>query len=153
GGGGRVLPGRRRGGGAPPPAEAGGPRAGHGLRPARRLHTPARHGGRRKSGAGHGAGGDRLRLGTGGRCGIRTRGGVDHRRGARSADLQSVLAGLAMPEGPEPSAEKIIRYRKDRKTRIATITFERPGYLNAPTIAARLRYADLLHRAGIDDDV
>ena len=58
-----------------------------------------------------------------------------------------------MPEGPEPSAEKIIRYRKDRKTRIATITFERPGYLNAPTIAARLRYADLLHRAGIDDDV
>lgn len=58
-----------------------------------------------------------------------------------------------MPGGAEPPAEKIIRYKKDRKTRIATITFERPSYLNAPTIAARLRYADLLHRAGIDDDV
>jgi enoyl-CoA hydratase/carnithine racemase len=58
-----------------------------------------------------------------------------------------------MPDGAEPPAEKIIRYKKDRRTRIATITFERPSYLNAPTIAARLRYADLLHRAGIDDDV
>jgi len=58
-----------------------------------------------------------------------------------------------MPDGSGPPAEKIIRYKKDRKTRIATITFERPSYLNAPTIAARLRYADLLHRASIDDDV
>src|ERR1700722_2992467 len=60
-----------------------------------------------------------------------------------------------MPSGgrSEPSAEEIIRYDKDAKTRIATITFERPDYLNAPTIAARLRYADLLHQAGIDDDV
>ncbi|MGV8048548.1 enoyl-CoA hydratase/isomerase family protein, partial [Mycobacterium kansasii] len=30
---------------------------------------------------------------------------------------------------------------------------DRPEYLNAPTIAARHRYADLLHRAGVDDDV
>ena len=58
-----------------------------------------------------------------------------------------------MADKSEPSAEEIIRYDKDAETRIATITFERPGYLNAPTIAARLRYADLLHRAGIDDDV
>ncbi|OBK19113.1 enoyl-CoA hydratase/isomerase family protein [Mycobacterium asiaticum] len=50
-------------------------------------------------------------------------------------------------------AEKIIRYEKDAKTRIATITFDRPEYLNAPTIAARQRYADLLHRASIDDKV
>jgi enoyl-CoA hydratase len=58
-----------------------------------------------------------------------------------------------MADKSEPSAEEIIRYHKDAETRIATITFERPDYLNAPTIAARLRYADLLHRAGIDDDV
>jgi enoyl-CoA hydratase/carnithine racemase len=58
-----------------------------------------------------------------------------------------------MPEPPEPAAEDIIRYHKDAATRIATITFDRPDHLNAPTIAARLRYADLLHRAGIDDDV
>ncbi|OBF00439.1 enoyl-CoA hydratase/isomerase family protein [Mycobacterium sp. 852002-10029_SCH5224772] len=58
-----------------------------------------------------------------------------------------------MPDPAEPPAEEIIRYDKDATTRIATITFDRPDYLNAPTIAARLRYAELLHRAGIDDDV
>jgi enoyl-CoA hydratase/carnithine racemase len=52
-----------------------------------------------------------------------------------------------------PSAEEIILYDKDRRTRIATITLNRPDHLNAPTIAARLRYADLLQRANIDDDV
>lgn len=51
------------------------------------------------------------------------------------------------------SAEQIILYEKDPETRIATITFNRPERLNAPTIAARVRYADLLHRAGVDDDV
>jgi enoyl-CoA hydratase len=54
---------------------------------------------------------------------------------------------------PDGSVDKVIRYEKDAKTRIATITFDRPSHLNAPTIAARLRYADLLHRANIDDDV
>ncbi|WP_280299697.1 enoyl-CoA hydratase/isomerase family protein [Nocardia abscessus] len=58
-----------------------------------------------------------------------------------------------MPGPEQPSAEEIIRYEKDTKTRIATITFDRPDHLNAPTIAARLRYADLLHRASVDDDV
>ncbi|MBH0781758.1 enoyl-CoA hydratase/isomerase family protein [Nocardia bovistercoris] len=53
----------------------------------------------------------------------------------------------------QPSAEEIILYEKNRETRIATITFNRPEFLNAPTIAARLRYADLLHRASVDDDV
>lgn len=52
-----------------------------------------------------------------------------------------------------PSAEEIIRYHKDPRTRIATITFDRPDQLNAPTMAARLRYADLLHRASVDDEV
>jgi enoyl-CoA hydratase len=58
-----------------------------------------------------------------------------------------------MADKSEPPAEEIIRYGKDAETRIATITFDRPDYLNAPTIAARLHYAELLHRAGIDDDV
>ncbi len=52
-----------------------------------------------------------------------------------------------------PSAEEIILYDKDPKTKIATITFNRPDYLNAPTSAARRRYADLLRGATVDDDV
>ncbi|WP_205874762.1 enoyl-CoA hydratase/isomerase family protein [Mycobacterium camsae] len=58
-----------------------------------------------------------------------------------------------MASRPDPQAKKITRYQKDADTRIATITFDRPEYLNAPTIAARHRYAYLLHRAAIDDDV
>src|ERR1700739_4759526 len=52
-----------------------------------------------------------------------------------------------------PSAEEIILYEKDPKTKIATVTFNRPEFLNAPTSAARLRYADLLRAATVDDDV
>ena len=52
-----------------------------------------------------------------------------------------------------PPAEEIVLYEKDPKTKIATITLARPDRLNAPTVDARLRYADLLHRANIDDDV
>ncbi|MCV7345875.1 enoyl-CoA hydratase/isomerase family protein [Mycolicibacterium rhodesiae] len=58
-----------------------------------------------------------------------------------------------MAESRRPSAEEIILYDKDPKTRIATITFNRPEYLNAPTAAARLRYSDLLYQAGVDDQV
>jgi enoyl-CoA hydratase/carnithine racemase len=46
-----------------------------------------------------------------------------------------------------------ILYEKDRATKIATLTLNRPDHLNAPTIGMRLRYADLLHQANIDDDV
>jgi enoyl-CoA hydratase/carnithine racemase len=52
-----------------------------------------------------------------------------------------------------PSPEEIVRYQKDRESRVATITFNRPEYLNAVTIRSRLRYARLLHQANIDDDV
>ena len=52
-----------------------------------------------------------------------------------------------------PPAEEIILYEKDPETRIATITLNRPDQLNIPTIAARRRYADLLFKASIDDDV
>lgn len=60
-----------------------------------------------------------------------------------------------MPDGGHggPSPEEIIRYAKDPQTKIATITFDRPELLNAPTTAARLRYADLLRGASVDDDV
>ncbi|MXP23315.1 enoyl-CoA hydratase/isomerase family protein [Gordonia sp. HNM0687] len=58
-----------------------------------------------------------------------------------------------MSDDRHPTAEEIIRYDKDPATKIATITFDRPDHLNAPTADARLRYADLLHRAEIDDDV
>jgi enoyl-CoA hydratase/carnithine racemase len=58
-----------------------------------------------------------------------------------------------MAQAERPSAEEIILYKKDPKTKIATITFNRPEFLNAPTTAARLRYADLLHGADVDDDV
>jgi enoyl-CoA hydratase len=52
-----------------------------------------------------------------------------------------------------PPAEEIVRYEKDRVTKIATITIDRPDALNAPTIAARQRFADLVIRANVDDDV
>jgi len=58
-----------------------------------------------------------------------------------------------LSEPTRPSPEEIILYEKDPKTRIATITLNRPDHLNAPTIGARLRYAELLHRANIDDEV
>src|ERR1700737_1427714 len=52
-----------------------------------------------------------------------------------------------------PSPEELIGYHKDPKTKSATITFNRPEFLNAPTSAARLRYADLLRAATVDNDV
>lgn len=58
-----------------------------------------------------------------------------------------------MADAPEPDPEEIILYEKDPKTKIATITLNRPDHLNAPTIKARLRYSKLIHRANVDDDV
>jgi enoyl-CoA hydratase/carnithine racemase len=52
-----------------------------------------------------------------------------------------------------PSPEEIILYEKDPQTKIATVTFNRPEFLNAPTSGARLRYADLLRAATVDNDV
>lgn len=52
-----------------------------------------------------------------------------------------------------PSAEEIVLYEKNPATKIATITLNRPEALNAPTAAARIRFADLVHRANVDDDV
>jgi enoyl-CoA hydratase len=49
--------------------------------------------------------------------------------------------------------EEWILYEKDPATKIATLTLNRPDHLNAPTIGMRLRYADYLHHANIDDQV
>ncbi|EUA30438.1 enoyl-CoA hydratase/isomerase family protein [Mycobacterium xenopi 4042] len=58
-----------------------------------------------------------------------------------------------MVDAQRPAPEEIILYAKDAETKIATITFNRPEFLNAPTAAARLRYADLLRGVTVDDDV
>jgi len=52
-----------------------------------------------------------------------------------------------------PSAEEIVRYEKDPATKIATITLSRPEELNAMTIDAMHRFADLVDQANVDDDV
>jgi enoyl-CoA hydratase/carnithine racemase len=65
-----------------------------------------------------------------------------------------VTVELRMPDDAgRPTPEEIVLYDKDPATKIATITLNRPGFLNAPTIAARQRYADLVLRANVDDDV
>jgi enoyl-CoA hydratase len=50
-------------------------------------------------------------------------------------------------------AKKHIEYKKDKKTKIATLTFNRPAQFNATSVGMRLLYGDLIHRANIDDDV
>ena len=50
-------------------------------------------------------------------------------------------------------AKKFIRYEKDRKNKIAYLSFDRPESQNATTIGMRQLYADLVHKANIDDDV
>ncbi|WP_317929853.1 enoyl-CoA hydratase/isomerase family protein [Halioxenophilus sp. WMMB6] len=50
-------------------------------------------------------------------------------------------------------AKQWIRYEKDKATRIATITFTRPEAHNAATTGMRQLYAELVHKANIDDDV
>src|SRR3546814_14945588 len=50
-------------------------------------------------------------------------------------------------------ARKYIRYEKDKATKIATLTFDRPDAQNATTAGMRQVYADLVFKANIDDDV
>ncbi|WP_297493625.1 enoyl-CoA hydratase/isomerase family protein [Acidocella sp.] len=60
---------------------------------------------------------------------------------------------MSKSESGRPAPEDIVLYEKDGATKIATITLHRPEALNAPTIAARHRFADLVLRANVDDDV
>ncbi|HVM66318.1 MAG TPA: enoyl-CoA hydratase/isomerase family protein [Acidimicrobiales bacterium] len=56
-------------------------------------------------------------------------------------------------QNERPTAEEIVLYRKDRDNKIATITLDRADELNAMTIDAQHRYADLVRQANFDDDV
>ena len=67
--------------------------------------------------------------------------------------VSGTTSGAARAQAKIPPAEEGVLYEKDPKTKIATITFNRPDDLNATSIDMRLRYADLIHRANIDDDV
>ncbi len=51
------------------------------------------------------------------------------------------------------SPEQIVLYEKDPQTKIATITLDRADDLNAMTVGAQQRYADLVRLANVDDDV
>jgi enoyl-CoA hydratase len=50
-------------------------------------------------------------------------------------------------------AEKYVLFEKNQETKIAYLTFNRPEALNAMTVGMRQVYADLVFKAGIDDDV
>ena len=54
-----------------------------------------------------------------------------------------------MADRPAPGSHPL---RQGSQDQIATITFNRPEFLNAAS-AARLRYADLLRAATVDNDV
>jgi enoyl-CoA hydratase len=58
-----------------------------------------------------------------------------------------------MTEEGAPPAEEIVLYEKDPSTKIATITLNRPDRHNAPTITARHRFAELVQRSNVDDEV
>ncbi|MDE2410693.1 MAG: enoyl-CoA hydratase/isomerase family protein [Sphingomonadales bacterium] len=62
-------------------------------------------------------------------------------------------SGATRSNAVRPNATDAVLYEKDRRTKIATITFNRPDDLNAMTVDMRLRFADLVHRANVDDDV
>jgi enoyl-CoA hydratase/carnithine racemase len=53
----------------------------------------------------------------------------------------------------EAKEQRLILYEKDAKTRIATLTINRPDHLNAVNVGMRLLYADYLHQANVDDRV
>jgi len=46
-----------------------------------------------------------------------------------------------------------ITYEKDKATKIATITFNRPDKQNAMNIGMRQLYGEFIHKANVDDDV
>jgi enoyl-CoA hydratase/carnithine racemase len=50
-------------------------------------------------------------------------------------------------------AEKYVLFEKNKESKIAYLTFNRPDRLNATSAGMRLVYADLVHKANIDDDV
>jgi enoyl-CoA hydratase len=72
---------------------------------------------------------------------------------AAKKSAASAKAAKTSRKPKAPAAEEIVLYAKDPTTKIATITLDRAADLNAMTIEAQHRYADLIHQANIDDDV
>jgi len=56
-------------------------------------------------------------------------------------------------EEMKKEAAQYIRFEKDKKNRIAYITFDRPDAQNATSLGMRQLYADLIHKCNVDDDV
>jgi len=56
-------------------------------------------------------------------------------------------------DGERPPPEEIVLYEKDPATKIATVTINRPDKHNAITIGARHRFAEIVTRANVDDEV
>src|ERR1700755_2120030 len=81
---------------------------------------------------------------------LRRRAAATHRR--QSHLLKEIFMRVTAEELVE-KAKQHIEYTKDKKNRIATLTFNRPKQFNATTVGMRLLYGDLIHRANIDDDV
>jgi enoyl-CoA hydratase/carnithine racemase len=63
------------------------------------------------------------------------------------------IGGVTMPSEETRTLEEMMTYEKDRKNKIAYITFNRPEILNAASGPMRRRYADLLWQANVDNDV
>lgn len=51
------------------------------------------------------------------------------------------------------NAKKFIKYKKDKKNKIAYLTLDRPDRMNAPGSGMRRLYAEYVAKANIDDDV
>ena len=60
---------------------------------------------------------------------------------------------LKSPKEAKEEAKQYISYVKDKKTKIATLTFKRPDMLNATNMGMRQLYGEYVFRANIDDDV
>src|SRR3954466_8795880 len=54
-------------------------------------------------------------------------------------------------EEMKKEAEQYIKFEKDKKNRIAYITFDRPEAQNSTTLGMRQNYADLIHKCNVDD--
>jgi enoyl-CoA hydratase/carnithine racemase len=50
-------------------------------------------------------------------------------------------------------ARQYVRYEKDKQSKIACLTLDRPQRMNAPGAGMRMLYADYVFKANIDDDV
>ena len=142
--------------GGPSAPDARRPWAGARFRSSAGDTRAAAHGRRAGVRSGHGPGADGLRLERRRRRCLRSGAGCHHGIRTGTAFDDPLSRGKEpdhVTDADIPPPEEIILYEKDPATRIATITLNRPDQLNIPTIAARRRYADLLFKASIDDDV